>query len=33
MVQFECFGSDSIVSGTTRRALNGDNSINNNDIF
>ncbi len=32
-VQFERFGPDSKMSGTTRRALNGQNSVNNNDIF
>jgi hypothetical protein len=33
MLQFKRFGPDSKMSGTTRRALNGHNSINNNDIF
>jgi hypothetical protein len=33
MIQFERFGPDSKMSGTTRCALNGHNSINNNDIF
>jgi hypothetical protein len=33
MVKFERFGPDSKMSGTTRHALNGHNSINNNDIF
>jgi hypothetical protein len=32
MVQFERFGPGSKMSGTTRHALNGHNSINNNDI-